>query len=130
MRSSSVLTERQVENANISLDTGTLAASKYVPKVLDYIADKRAELSDALQISRMDVIEGIQEGIMMAKLAADPGSMIKGWCEIGKMLGHYAPEVKRFELSEGAQGLSTKYAQMSDEELFNILERRGRMTTQ
>lgn len=82
----------------------------------------RDELSSAAQISRADVIDGIMEAINLARLGADPGTMVKGWTEIGKMLGHYAPEVKRVEITDNQKRLQSKFTSMTDAELLQVIE--------
>lgn len=92
-------------------------------KAVQYaLREARHELSSAAQISRADVIEGIMEGINMARLAADPATMIKGWTEVGKILGHYAPEVKKVEITDNQKRLQSKFTAMSDEELLRVIE--------
>lgn len=86
------------------------------------LATARDELSSAAQISRADVIDGILEGINMARLAADPATMIKGWTEVGKILGHYAPEVKKIEITDNQKRLQSKFEAMSDADLLKIIE--------
>jgi len=86
------------------------------------IAAARNELSSATQISRADVIDGIMESIGLARLAGEPATMIKGWVEVGKILGHYAPEVKRIEMNMNQKRLQSKYEGMSDQELLDIIE--------
>lgn len=123
----SVLTQRQEDHANAILSGETVygaTETAKLPKVANFIAAKRTELSDALQITRADAIEGMRDAVNMAKLAGDPMSMIRGWSEIAKMLGLYAPEVKKVELSLGARNLQSKYEAMSDEELLAIAEGR------
>ncbi len=56
--------------------------------------------------------------------------MIRGWTEIGKMLGHYAPEVKKVELSMNQRALMNKYEAMSDEELMAGIVIEGECTTE
>ena len=87
----------------------------------------RDELSSAAQITRADVIDGFMEAINMAKLSADPASMIKGWSETAKVLGLYAPEVKKLEITGSQKRLQSKYESMTDAELFDIIA--GRITT-
>jgi len=86
------------------------------------LAEARSELSSAAQITRADIIDGFMEAINVARLAADPASMIKGWSETAKVLGLYAPEVKKIEMSMGQKRLQSKFEQMSDEELYGIIE--------
>ena len=91
------------------------------------LAAARDELSSAAQITRADVIDGFMAAINMAKLAADPASMIKGWSETAKVLGLYAPEVKKLEISGSQKRLQSKYEAMSDMELLDIIEGRVKL---
>lgn len=86
------------------------------------LREARDELSSAAQISRADVIDGVLEAINMARLAADPATMVKGWTEIGKILGHYAPEVKKIEVTDNQKRLQSKFTAMTDEELLRVIE--------
>lgn len=88
----------------------------------------REELSSAAQITRADVIDGFMEAINVARLAADPASMIKGWSETAKVLGLYAPEVKKIEMSMSQQRLQSKFESMSDADLMEIIEGRAPLT--
>lgn len=57
---------------------------------------KRQEFS----ISRAKVQQGISDAIEMARLQADPVAMIRGFQEVNKMCGYYAPEEKRITLTD------------------------------
>ena len=102
----------------------TIAKTDSVQRAL---AAARNELSSAAQITRADVIDGFMEAINMAKLSADPASMIKGWSETAKVLGLYAPEVKKLEISGSQKRLQSKYEAMSDMELLDIIEGRVKL---
>lgn len=106
------------EQANLT--NGSLAARSQ--KVQEEIAAARAQMSDLTTLKRLDVIEGIMESIDMARMMSDPQAMIKGWTEIAKILGHYAPEVKRVELSMSQGRLRSKFEALSDEDLLLIAE--------
>lgn len=95
---------------------------KHSTDVKKYLEDHRSELRNAAQIQRGDIVAGMMEAIDMARLGADPSSMIKGWSEIGKILGLYAPEVKKVELTAGQKNIRSKFEIMSDEELLAIAE--------
>ena len=97
------------------------AAAK-TSSVQQALREARDELSSAAQITRADVIDGIMEGINIARLGAEPATMIKGWSEIAKMLGLYAPEVKKIEMTGNQARLQSKFQQMSDFELLEIIE--------
>lgn len=94
---------------------------KHSSDVKQYLEKHRNELSSAAQINRGDVIAGFMDAIDMARLSADPGSMIRGWSEIGKMLGLYAPEVKKVEVTAGQRVIQSKFEVMSDEELLEVI---------
>ncbi|HNC91355.1 MAG TPA: hypothetical protein PL000_20690 [Anaerolineales bacterium] len=87
----------------------------------------RDELSSAAQITRADIIDGFMEAINVARLAADPTAMIKGWSETAKVLGLYAPEVKRIEMNMNAQRLQSKFESMTDEDLIEIIQGRAKL---
>jgi len=82
------------------------------------IANAREKLTDLTQIKRIDVIDGIMDGIACARMQGDAGNMIKGWTEVAKILGHYAPEVKNINISMNQQRMRSKFEAMSDEELI------------
>jgi hypothetical protein len=84
----------------------------------------RSWLQSTTQITRLTVIEGVLDGIEMARMQGDSGNVIKGWTEIAKILGHYAPEIKRIELSMEQGKLKSKFEALSDEELLAIQEGR------
>lgn len=86
------------------------------------IARARQEVADLTTLKRLDVIEGILDGINTAKFMSDAGNIIRGWTEIAKILGHYAPEVKKVEVTVGQARLRSQFEMMSDEELLAISE--------
>ena len=95
---------------------------KNATDVREYLDKNRSELSNALQINRGEIVAGMMEAIDLAKLIADPGSMIRGYTEIAKMLGLYAPEVKEVHITMGQRAIANKYEAMSDEDLLKIAE--------
>ena len=84
------------------------------------IAQAREKLTDLTQIKRVDVIDGIMDGIACARMQGDAGNMIKGWTEVAKILGHYAPEVKTLNLNINQQRMRSKFEAMTDEELMAL----------
>jgi hypothetical protein len=55
-------------------------------------------------------------------MMADPMGMIAGAREAGKMLGLYAPEEKKVDLTINQQRLRSQFEEMSDEELMRVIE--------
>jgi len=62
------------------------------------------------------------ESIEMAKIKADPLTMIAGWREVGKMCGFYEPTKAKIEVSVQGQVLIQRLNAMSDEELLKLAE--------
>ena len=92
--------------------------------VQNEIQKARDQLTDLTQIRRVNVVDGILDGIAMAKMMSDPANVIKGWTEIGKILGHYAPEVKNVNLNLSTQRMRSKLEALSDEELLALIDGR------
>jgi hypothetical protein len=93
-------------------------------KVQAEIAAAREELINLTTIKRVDVIDGILDGIQVARMQGDGGNMIRGWVEISKVLGLSAPEVKKIVLTTTQQRLRSKFEELSDEDLLAIAEGR------
>lgn len=65
------------------------------PTVQQELAKARAEIAKATGITREQVLQGMKDAADMAQTMADPQAMVRAWAEIGKLLGFYAPEVKK-----------------------------------
>lgn len=92
------------------------------PKIERAIAERRAEYAAASQVTKKRVIDGFLESIEMAKIKADPLTMIAGWREVGKMCGFYEPTKAKIEVSVQGQVLIQRLNAMSDEELLKLAE--------
>lgn len=92
------------------------------PKIARAIAERRAEYAAASQVTKKKVIDGFLESIEMAKIKADPLTMIAGWREVGKMCGFYEPSKAKIEVSVNGQVLIQRLNTLSDEELLKIAE--------
>ena len=92
------------------------------PKIERAIAERRAEYAAASQVTKKRVIDGFLESIEMAKIKADPLTMIAGWREVGKMCGFYEPTKAKIEVSVQGQVLLQRLNGLSDEELLKLSE--------
>lgn len=95
--------------------------------VQELLAEARAEITDLTTIKRLDVLNMFLEAINMARTMADPANMINGADKIAKMMGYYAPEVKKIEHSLDHDALKTKFQQMTDEELMELAAGRAKV---
>ena len=89
-----------------------------------YLQQAREEIEDISTMKRCQVLNLFIEAIDMARTLADPAQMINGADKIAKMMGYYAPETKRIELTGDTQALSHKLRTMSDQDLLEIVSRR------
>lgn len=140
-RGDSVVTEKQDKYVEARLDGKSKAESARVAGYnvngvaqIEKSADVRAalqqarsELSSATQIKRADVIEMFKEAYDMAKLSAEPASMVSAAREIGKMLGLYEPETIKLEASQAGSKIQAKLMIMNDADLLELAEGRAKV---
>jgi hypothetical protein len=91
------------------------------PQAVALYNEEKRLYEEAAQMTRKQVMDGLLEGIEMAKLMADPGNVITGWKTIGQMCGYFEPVKKRIELNVTGQVMFQKMEQMSDAELAAVL---------
>ena len=88
------------------------------PDIQAVLRAKQAAMAQELQITREGVIRGLVEAVDTARLQQNPMAMISGLRELGRMMGFYAPEVKRVELTAGHDPVYQKLNAMSDVQLL------------
>ena len=93
--------------------------------VKTYLARARREIEEVSTLRRIDVLNLFVEAIDMARTLADPANMINGADKVAKMLGYYAPETKRLELSGEAAEFSARLRAMSDRDLLDLITKRS-----
>lgn len=91
------------------------------------LAEARKGITDATTIRRLDVLNVFLDAIEMARTLADPANMINGADKVAKMMGYYAPETKRIELSMDQKVLDSKLKQLTDAELMELAAGRARV---
>lgn len=91
------------------------------PQVRKRMAELKAEAARRANISQDDVLEGLKDAISDAKLLSDPTAQIAGWREIAKMLGFYAAEVKKVEISHVEIQAQAELAELSEDDLRKLI---------
>lgn len=86
-----------------------------------YDAEK-LKYEESCQMTRKRVMEGLLEGVEMAKLAGEPASVISGWREIGKMCGYYEPVTRKVELTVNGSVVLDRMNRLSDAELLKLIQ--------
>ena len=68
------------------------------------------------------MLAGLLEAVDQARVQSNPMAMVSGLREIGKMMGFYAIETKRVEVSAAGQPDLNHLNRLSDAELLAIIE--------
>jgi hypothetical protein len=74
-------------------------------------------------MTRKQVMDGFKEAIDMAKVQAEPATMVSGWREIARMCGYYAPEKREINVNITAKRAVDQLETLSDDELLEIIEK-------
>ena len=108
--------------AGYSADTSRQIGSRLLSHVdvKAALQARRQVFQAELEVTRQDVVNGLQEAILMAKSQLNPGAMISGLVQLAKLLGFYEPEVIQVDFSPENDRLKAKFAAMSDDELVAI----------
>lgn len=104
-------------------DGGTMAYKMAKdPAVLKLYNEEKRLYQEASQITRKNVIDGMLEGIEMAKLLGEPATIIGGWREVGKMLGYYVEQKKTVNINVQGDVTMKHLNQMGDEDLLKLIK--------
>ena len=85
------------------------------------IARRQAIERDRLAIDRTAVIAGILSGIELAKERMDGATVIRGWAELGKLMGYYSPQRHQVEVSAAHDAELGRLERLSDAELLKLI---------
>jgi len=89
----------------------------HVARAVKYLADEHRK---AANMDRKKVMQGFLDAIEMAKVQAEPATMVNGWREIGKMCGLYEPEKKTVDVNISGKRMIAKLEMLTTEELFEL----------
>lgn len=84
------------------------------------IAVLQRENAGTGKISKERVLQGFVDAAEIARIQGDATGMTAAWREAGKMLGYYAPEVKKIEKGISKADLLRAMEDMSDAELLQM----------
>ena len=91
------------------------------PDILAVIQARQLAMAKELQITRQGVIQGLLEVVDMGRQQQDPLAMVCALREVAKMLGFYAPELQRIELSAVQSTVQASFATMDDAQLLALI---------
>lgn len=95
--------------------------ARYPQAVALYNEEKRL-YEEASQMTRKKVMDGLLEGIEMAKLVSEPASVINGWKTIGQMCGYFEPIKKNINVTVKGNVTMRQMSGMSDAELLKVIQ--------
>lgn len=105
-------------------DGGTLAYRLVrMPNILKLKAQYEAKYEAESQMSRKKVMDGLLEAIDMAKLMAEPATMISGWTAVAKMCGYMAPVEHKVKVDVTGNVTMQTLTAMTDAELLELIEK-------
>jgi hypothetical protein len=78
--------------------------------------------SQRLGLARQDVIQGLLEAVQMARERQEPAAMISAWRELGRLMGHYAPDRRQVEVTAVADVEIGRLERLSDAELVRLID--------
>jgi hypothetical protein len=84
------------------------------------IAELQRENAGHGKITKEKVLQGFVDAAEIARIQGDSTGMTSAWREAGKMLGYYAPEVKKIEKGISKSDLLKAMEDMTDAELLQL----------
>lgn len=103
-------------------DNGTLAYRLVrMPNVLRLYEAEKAKYEEAAQMTRKKVMDGFLEAVEMAKMLAEPATMVSGWREIAKMCGYMAPVESKVSINISGNIALERLERMSDADLLKMI---------
>ncbi len=99
---------------------GDGSSTEQLPSVQEELAKIRQQMAVDSGVTRETIVQGLIDAAALAKLMGEPASMVAAWRELGKLLGHYAPEVKKIEKGINKRDLLGAMDTLTDEELLRL----------
>lgn len=96
------------------------------PNVLAAVRTYQREHEAQLAMSRDRLLQELLEAVELARTKQDPGAMIAGWREIGRICGYYTPEREaKVHVNIAAKRVIDRMETMSDTELIALCDETG-----
>ena len=92
-----------------------------MPNVLKLYHEEKAKYEAAGDMTRKKVMDMLLESYDMAKLMAEPASMVSAAREVGKMCGYYAPAETRMKIDVSGNVMLDRLNNLSDAELLKLI---------
>lgn len=93
-----------------------------MPNILKAYHAEKVLYEAACQMTRKRVMDGLLDAVEMAKLLAEPATMVSGWREIGKMCGYYEPTKIQVDVNVSGEVSVRQLNAMTDAELLKLIK--------
>lgn len=94
----------------------------HFPQAIALYKQEKALYEEASQMTRKKVMDGLLEGIEMAKLAGEPASVITGWKTVGQMCGYFEPRKVKLDVNLSGDVTMQQMSKLSDAELLRVIQ--------
>ena len=91
------------------------------PDIQAVFRARQAATAKELHITREGVVRGLLDAFEMAKADRQPSVMVSAMAAVAKLLGLYAVETKRVELTAGQGAVQSNFAAMNDAQLLALI---------
>lgn len=114
-------------SAQAGYNDGAAIAYRMVrmPNVLRLYNEYKLKYEQVSDMSRKKVMDMLLESYEMAKLMAEPSTMVAAAREVGKMCGYYAPVEARVKLDVSGNIVHQRLNSLSDAELLELITKGG-----
>ena len=111
------------ERAGYSKKTSRAIACELLtkPDIQAELQARGAALARALEITRAGVVQGLMAAFEMARADREPSVMVSAMAAVAKLLGFYAVETRRVELTVGQDAVQARLESMSDAQLLALI---------
>lgn len=92
------------------------------PQAVALYNEEKRLFEAAAQMTRKQVMDGLLDGIEMAKLAGEPASVITGWKTIGQMCGYFEPRKVSVDVNVTGNATMQQMNKLSDAELLRVIQ--------
>ena len=93
-----------------------------MPNILALKAKYAQQYEDSVAMTKKKVMEMHLEAFEMAKLMAEPATMVSAAREVGKLCGYYEPQRVAVDINVNQNGTLDRMNRLSDAELLKFIE--------
>lgn len=93
-----------------------------MPNILALKAKYAKEYEDSVAMTKKKVMDMHLEAFEMAKLMAEPATMVSAAREVGKLCGYYEPQRVTVDINVNQNGTLDRMNRLSDAELLKFIE--------